>query len=90
MLLESLEKRGIELVAGGGRNGKLDSQTGAGDRQAARHIVRVADKGELQSLQPSAYLRDGEQVGQCLTGVIKIGQSVDDGAGGMSRQGLDT
>ncbi len=48
-----LEKRRVELVSGRGRDGESDPQACAGDGQAAGHVVRIADVGQLQPGQPT-------------------------------------
>ena len=77
------------------RTGDADVHACGGAAQQIRvgHVVgRIAEIGDglaRQSIHTATMLRDGEQVGEHLTGVELVGQRVDDRAGGVFRHLFD-
>ncbi len=55
----------------------LDPGQGAEDRQRSRHVVAVADVGELQTGELAELLLERQQVRERLTGVVTRGEHVD-------------
>ena len=54
-----------------------------------RHVIAVADEGQLQSVQAAEMLLHREHVGQRLAGMIKIAQRVDHRHARPARQFID-
>ena len=64
----------------------MHARHGRPQAKGAGHVVAVADKGQGHPRQPPQLLLHRQQVGQGLTGVLAVGQGVDDGHGGPAGQ----
>ena len=65
----SVHGDGVQLVAGRAGQPDIDPGQCAGQRQAAGHVVAVADPGQGATGQVAPALLEGEQVGEGLAGV---------------------
>ena len=53
-----------------------------GEHEGVADVVAVADVGEVKALGGAEALFEGEEVGDGLTGVLEVGEGVDDGDAG--------
>ena len=81
--LDPVERR---LVAGrrGGDEAETEQPRSLGQRHA--DVVAVPDVREPDTLQPAEPFADRHDVGHCLTGMLVVGEPVDDGNGTVPRE----
>ncbi len=78
-----LKERIVESVAVRSGQDEVHPELAAADRQRASDIVPVANERNRPPGELAKHLLHGEEIGQCLTGVIVVRKAVDDGAGGV-------
>ena len=72
------EEFGRRLILGGGGENELEAEMLGCPAPGARHVaVAIADEGDLFSVPAPEFFADGEKVGENLTGVFVIGESID-------------
>ena len=71
------EHRFLQLIAVRRGNRKVHPHRRRRQAQAARHIVAVADVGQIQPVGVPMRLRNGHQIRQNLAGMLQIGQRID-------------
>ena len=72
---------GGPIPIGGAAGDHVDSEDGACVEQGVADVVTVSEVHELASAEVSELLLDGDHVGQCLTGVLEVVETADDGDG---------
>src|SRR5690606_20509612 len=69
---------GVELVTLGPGNVQREAEDLGRLQPGVGHVVGVADPGHRPALDGAAHFHEGEDVGKNLTGVVLVGQPVDD------------
>src|SRR5687768_4653757 len=81
--------RRIRVVFLGARQGELETKHVRGVDPRVRHVVTIPDPGEALSGVAAEVLLYRKEVGQHLTWVHEIGETVDDRHIGVARELLD-